>query len=176
MIGLLIEIGLIVSFGLFLIVLFQRFEKPQEGVVKYSLSVQLALVIGLVLIAGLIFLKSQMIYDLFGDSGSGGVFFGLLFVGLMAFASMRWNIQYNEYGIIYTDWFSAPCVFAWEEIQEIRSGKIDKNDFFVVVSKEKQCRINDAFLCVGVKEFLEMVQVYAPNCAIDEKIRSYYEF
>ncbi|HAJ97865.1 MAG TPA: hypothetical protein DCO72_09040 [Ruminococcus sp.] len=170
-----LEWGLIVSVSLFLVVLFQKFEKPKRGIVKYALSVQIALVLDVLLVAGMIFIKNQLIYDLFGDLVSGTVFLSLVFVGLMAFASIHWNVRYDEYGIIYTDWFSAPFVIAWNEIQEVRKGKFQKSDLFVIVSEEMQCRINDAWLCVGVEEFLQAVQRYAPDCVIDEKIRSNYE-
>ena len=69
------------------------------------------------------------------------------------FCFHQWKIHYDEYGVIYTGWFSAPFVLAWEEIQEVRRGKIDKSDFFLIVSEENSAESMMLGCVSGSKNF-----------------------
>ena len=169
-----IGLGLALSVMFFLFALFQKLEKPKQGIIKYALGFRIAYILGVFLSIVLALTKNEKFYQLMGNHVP--LFLWLLALAMVfgAFAINHFQVDYDREGIIHKGWFSASCRIAWEDVREIQRGKIDKSEILIVTSL-KQYKINDAWLNVGVKEFLQAVQNYAPDCIIDERVRSNYE-
>ncbi len=170
----LIELGLALSVSFFLFALFQKLEKPKQGIVKYALGFRIAYILGVFLSIVLALTKNEKFYQLMGNHAPLFLWLLALTVAFGAFAVNHFQVNYDGDGIIHKGWFSAPCRIAWEDVQKIQRGKIDKSEI-LIVTPLRQYKINDVWLNVGVKGFLQAVQNYAPDCTIDERIRSNYE-
>ena len=169
-----IELGLALSVIFFLFALFQKLEKPKQGLVRYALAFRVAYILGVILSTCLVFIGNERFYQFMGSDTPLFLWCFSLIVMVGAFATNHFQVNYDEEGIIHKGWFSAPCLIAWENVQKIQRGKIDKTEILIITPLQSY-KINDAWLNVGVKEFLQAVQNYAPDCAIEEKIRSNYE-